>query len=250
MHWIGRLAYPLFAFLCVQACEHTHNMRRYVIRLYIASVGMSVVELMLNRTGNAFTALFHLALIIGILSLRKPSQKVAGIIGYLAWQVVANLMLLMMWPVVADWGTLPAVIFENVLGTAFGLAGTIDGGYIYVLLGLLIWACHKSRIRLTVAFSIFCVILFMLFNIPRQPEDTWNGIVGMFLYYLGLPSDTSWMPFTYNYQWMMIGALPFMLLYNGQRGRPVKWLFYWFYPMHLIVITILMHLLGVQSYGV
>lgn len=54
------------------------------------------------------------------------------------------------------------------------------------------------------------------------------------------------MPLTFNYQWMMIAALPFMLLYDGRRGRPVKWLFYWFYPLHLAVITVGAHLLGVH----
>lgn len=48
---------------------------------------------------------------------------------------------------------------------------------------------------------------------------------------------------------LKVAACPFMLAYDGSRGRPVKWLFYWFYPAHLAVITVAMHLLGLQ-YGV
>lgn len=42
---------------------------------------------------------------------------------------------------------------------------------------------------------------------------------------------------------MMITVLPFIYLYNGQRGGSgQKWqknLFYYFYPIHLIIIYIL-----------
>ncbi|MCH9275095.1 conjugal transfer protein TraX [Bifidobacterium amazonense] len=44
-------------------------------------------------------------------------------------------------------------------------------------------------------------------------------------------------PFTHSYQWMQIAALPFILLYNGKRGRSMKWFFYAFYPVHLLLLN-------------
>ena len=38
-----------------------------------------------------------------------------------------------------------------------------------------------------------------------------------------------------NYQWMMIGALPVIWMYNGTKGRSGKWFFYLFYPVHYIL---------------
>lgn len=39
-----------------------------------------------------------------------------------------------------------------------------------------------------------------------------------------------------NYQWMMIGALPFMLTYNKKSGKRLKYFFYVFYPLHIIIL--------------
>ena len=36
-----------------------------------------------------------------------------------------------------------------------------------------------------------------------------------------------------QYQWMMIGALPFFYLYSGARGPRLRYVFYLFYPLHI-----------------
>ncbi|MBP8312513.1 hypothetical protein J4G49_07380 [Clostridium neonatale] len=35
---------------------------------------------------------------------------------------------------------------------------------------------------------------------------------------------------------MMIAALPFMLCYNGKKGTGLKYLFYFFYPIHIAIL--------------
>ena len=45
----------------------------------------------------------------------------------------------------------------------------------------------------------------------------------------------SWM-FTLAYEWLSVFAVFFMLLYNGQRGRGLKRLFYIFYPAHVYLL--------------
>ncbi|MGL4760137.1 MAG: TraX family protein [Sarcina sp.] len=52
--------------------------------------------------------------------------------------------------------------------------------------------------------------------------------------------------FLFDYQWMMILALPIILMYNGKLGlknKFSKWMFYIYYPLHLIVLTILSEIL-------
>ena len=42
--------------------------------------------------------------------------------------------------------------------------------------------------------------------------------------------------FYQNYQWLMVLSLPFILCYNGEKGRGLKRLFYVFYPAHVFIL--------------
>ena len=39
-----------------------------------------------------------------------------------------------------------------------------------------------------------------------------------------------------NPQWMMIFSLFLILLYNGKKGKGLKYLFYIFYPLHIAIL--------------
>ena len=45
--------------------------------------------------------------------------------------------------------------------------------------------------------------------------------------------------FILNPQWMMVFALPLILMYNGQRGKNIKYFFYIFYPLHIWTLYII-----------
>ena len=49
--------------------------------------------------------------------------------------------------------------------------------------------------------------------------------------------------FAENPQWMMVFALPFILMYNGERGPKIKYFFYIFYPVHIWVLYIIGYLM-------
>ena len=47
-----------------------------------------------------------------------------------------------------------------------------------------------------------------------------------------------------NMQWWSLLTIPLMLLYNGERGsKKLKYLFYVFYPLHLVILYGIMFLL-------
>ena len=41
----------------------------------------------------------------------------------------------------------------------------------------------------------------------------------------------------WQYQWLSLLTLPLLALYSGKRGKwQLKWLFYWYYPAHLVLL--------------
>ncbi|KAJ49651.1 hypothetical protein BD780_001150 [Clostridium tetanomorphum] len=89
--------------------------------------------------------------------------------------------------------------------------------------------------------SIFSTIIVLIFYYNRDSK------VKMSIFYILLslivltnPSESIYNNlFIVNYQWMMVFALPFMLMYNGERGRKSKYFFYIFYPVHIWILYII-----------
>lgn len=47
-----------------------------------------------------------------------------------------------------------------------------------------------------------------------------------------------------NFQWMVIGALPIILLYNGEKGNGRKYFYYLFYPIHIYLLAFIGVMMG------
>lgn len=37
-------------------------------------------------------------------------------------------------------------------------------------------------------------------------------------------------------QWLMILVIPFLWIYNGKKGKGIKWFYYLFYPLHIWIL--------------
>ena len=96
-----------------------------------------------------------------------------------------------------------------------------DGGWSFLLGGVLLYALRgRRKVQLTVwALVIFLCDFVRLFGMPcRQADFVWTQM------------------FTDYYEWFGVAAVLLMLLYNGQRGKGHKQLFYWFYPAHVYLL--------------
>lgn len=103
---VGRLAFPIFAFMIVEGYYHTHNLRRYILRLLILAI-LSEIPFNLLYVGTFFypfhqnviwTFLIGLLLICLIERSKKSGRKwivclvsfAAIVIGFLAGFVVIS----------------------------------------------------------------------------------------------------------------------------------------------------------------
>ena len=146
--------------------------------------------------------------------------------------------------------------------------GEIGLGTTNVFFTLLLGACvcmlfeHCARKNERSAWLLFSLVLLMAVYIAEymHMDYGWYGVFCIFLLYavrnrllLGalltvLTALLYGAPFSADAALLFIAAMggyALLLLYNGARGRPMKWLFYAFYPAHLIVLYGAAYLLGI-----
>lgn len=130
---------------------------------------------------------------------------------------------------------------DNAKNSEKGLSESIKGVLLAVLFGIL---------GLFTEASIFGVTMVLIFYFFREKKILMT-IIYVFISLFGIVgvigTDFIEAIFIWDYQWMMVFAIIPILMYNGKLGvnnKFVKWMFYWFYPIHLIVIVLLSRLIG------
>lgn len=228
--WIGRLAAPLFLFCIVEGFIHTHDRRRYFLRIYLLSILMGLIHFSFYNIGsdliradgffpqNQMLSSFALLLIIlqGI-SWCQQHQWLKGLSVILLTLLMPFIFLLLFQ---LFHGVPTALFILNLLSfTLLPLHTAIaDGGTITLFLGAVLYLLHKSRIRQAAAFVLVCILWDIVL-----PALLASGFSVSFF-------------FTEAYEWMEIFAVLPILCYNGERGSGSKAFFYWFYPLHIYLL--------------
>ena len=258
--YIGRISAPLFFFCMAWGMDYTRSRSRYLLRLYAASAAMEGVWILLQAiTGtstdmhnNIFTTLFisgGLICLAESVKERRVSGRKAGII-IAAWLVFSIFLM-----VVLDF--LPAGSVQYAILNLMGNPFTCEGGVFWIVLGILLYYGKKSRKRLACVYTLVCalyalnsmtvpIVRGMYFITAHTDIDStfiWEVVEIIYSLVFGTQWQmTEIVPhglYLGDYQWMMIGALPFMLLYNQRPGRKCRLFFYIFYPLHIAVFFII-----------
>ncbi len=232
---LGRLAAPLFLFCTVEGFAHTHDRKRYILRIWLIAAAMGTVEFFMMYAGalrrgddfypqNAiFLALFWLCLVWQGIDWLRQRRFVRGALAAampIVWPfcIVA---LLMLFPKIQD-APIGSAVLAWVITAPLPLWTSItDGGWSFLAGGVVLYALYgHKRLRLVVWAAMTFLCDFVL----------------VFLQVRGLPDFAFSQMFTVNYEWLGIFAVVLMLLYNGKRGRGCKPLFYIFYPAHVYIL--------------
>lgn len=95
-------------------------------------------------------------------------------------------------------------------------------------LGLLgIAGCAWVSVLLKTDYSYYAVILVAVFYVFRGAGRACSNGAALLFQVLDHPHDVQ--------TWSILSFIPLML-YNGEKGRGLKWLFYVFYPGHLLLM--------------
>lgn len=99
--------------------------------------------------------------------------------------------------------------------------------------------------------SIFGLAMILIFYFLREKKVLMSiAYVAFSLFWLVTMIGPNFVEaaLLWDYQWMMVFAIVPILMYNGKLGKSnkiIRWMFYWFYPVHLIVIVLLSKVIGV-----
>ena len=185
MSYIGRLAFPIYAFLIVQGYIHTHDVKKYLIRLGLFAL-ISEIPFNLMVSGRYFyrynqNVFFTLFIgLVSIMLMDRLSRRLP--LQYAFWSLVP-------------------------VALGCGAAYMLDSDYSYMGI-LMIAIFYAAR-----------------FDFPWQVIS-----VGLIQFCMD------------GNQWFAVTAFVPLALYNGKKGpgnKAVQWMFYLYYPLHLLVLCII-----------
>lgn len=209
MEVLGRAAFPLFAFMLAEGCAKTHSMPRYLGRLALFAV-----------ISEPF---FYFA--FGY----RPSFS--GLLNEFALLNFTNVFFTLFL------AALSIFIFQK-------LSGKYEAkGAVISLIAALVLALAAEYFDTDYgAMGVFLIVALYLTRERKAVQCTVIVLWSMILY-LCDGFRPEWYSFSNPWQIKsFIGAclacIP-VLLYNGKRGRAMKWTFYIYYPAHLLVLTLI-----------
>ncbi|MGO1044063.1 TraX family protein [Clostridioides difficile] len=226
-NWLGRISAPLFIFMVVEGFCHTSNRKKYIARLYVGSIIMAIGNQIINTAfpnpegsiiiNNIFATLFliviYLQAIEFIKKFREEKEKKYLVKGLLMMSVpiILGIVILTLLFSLADKILMFVMIFVPV-------PFLVEGGPIFIVLGIIFYLCRGKKFSLIICYVLMCIFIFVAmaggdYSLKKSLLE--------------------------NYQWMMIVSLTFMLLYNGEKGKSMKYLFYLYYPIHIYILYIL-----------
>lgn len=199
LRMIGRLAMPLFAFSIARGWKFTRNRMKYLKNMLLFAA--------VSQIPCTFIALWlHIPMLnIGITWL-------LSLLSFLFADNISSSQTIKPWYII---GLIAVLIVAVIAPVDYGLCG--------VLYPLALYYAFESKHPTLYAMIGMCA-LYAVYMIEARLEMKWNPFVGV--------------------QMLSVAALPVMLLGSkidslDAMKRMPKRLFYWYYPLHLMVLLVL-----------
>lgn len=214
-HGLTRCVGVWFAYMLVEGFTYTRDKKNYNIRLFLWASIMFAGSTLLNGLyqakgievhNNIFLTLALSALALNVIAYRASENKDNLQENSLSVRIVKFLL----------------VVVVFLFGSVYAEGGMIIIPFVLISYGFR----NKKKVR----NRLYCLMAGLLFATSFQLYEDWAMTVEMLLY---------------NSDWMFLTVMPFIALYNGERGRSDnfgKYFFYVFYPLHLWVIATIAYL--------
>lgn len=195
---LGRIAWPVFAYFTAEAMRFTRNRFKYLMRLAIFAIISEI----------PFDFAFNDGRVNFLQNTNIFYTLFLGALAIMSVEWLANKISMEDFKVLSYLMIAPFFLIANILNTDYAGFG--------VFFIVMLYFIKKYNLRL-LAMLLGSIILF----------SPWDNII---LYH------------EFNMIWFSVGLLIASLLiyfYNGEKGKhSLKWLFYTFYPLHLILLIL------------
>jgi hypothetical protein len=207
---IGRLSFPIFAYLIAEGAKHTKNKLRHFLTMFSFAAVIQIVYFIYDRSLEmSVLVTFTLSLVI-IYALDALKSEAFAL--NVRWQGVL----------------LTSLLFIGSIAFALAMDKTVDLDY---------------------GFSgCLLPVLPSLFNIPRTERKTEvferldRKLPRILMTSIGI------LALSFDYggtQFFSLLTIPLLLLYSEKRGKyNMKYFFYVFYPLHLVILQGIAWLIG------
>ena len=209
-NYIGRFAFTIFAFQISEGYIHTKNLKKYLLRLCIFALVSQAPYLLFTGTYA------YISYDLDKMPLNIFFTLALGLIAIIVYDKI-NIK-----PII-DCKLFKLKIIPLILVAAIvyiGQLARVDYGYYGVLIIFFFYLFRESKILTTISF----LILVLFRYIPYIISSPGNINYIMFLIFTAL------------------SIIP-ILLYNKRQGRKVKFALYFFYPVHLFILYLIITLI-------
>ena len=202
---IGRLAYPIFAYMIAEGCRYTRSRKRYFLQLFTLAVLCQTVYYLADGSMYLSILFTFSCSVLTVFALQEAKKDLFAPEG-IRWRG-------------------PVLFIASVAGVwLLNRKLTIDYGF---------WGC---MVPVFVSFfrSVSSDAPAWLLRLDRKPVHILMLAAGLVILGYSLGGNQMWALLT----------LPLLLAYSGKRGTlPMKYFFYIFYPLHLALLQVISWLL-------
>lgn len=221
----------MFLYFVVESLRHTRSRKRYLLRMWLASLAIGMANLGVSYLffdggrsfGNILQSLTWVVFFICVADtvrdhFRKKELRRAAV------TVLGAVLLLAVVFLVEKWYLNPSHVSDPLL---------LDLWPVFV--------CSPRRTEYSILFVLVGVVWF--FQTSRRSRCILLAVLSVVSLFFWGSLDLAF-SFAGAGQWGMVFAIPFLLLYDGSYGSGHKRFFYLYYPLHQYVLALVFSVLS------